>query len=155
MQGQPLRTIKLSAVVCDMLAEVAPLTIVWRTMSGNFTALQMHDLLEARSETALQWLSEFLRVFRDIFGVRAENKKPAATPSARLVELAKNVGKAPFVRLLNEGSRIRHNFYWSEATGAISKEQLLASLTKNDSLAAQYVACMLQELEAGIRAQVA
>lgn len=155
MQDQPIRTIKLSAVVCDMLTKIAPSTVVWRTMSGDFTAIQMRDLIEARNETGLQWLSDFLRVFRDIFGVRAEDKKPAANPTASMLELAKKVDKAPFAALLKEGSRVSHEFFWSEATGGFSKEQLLASFAKDDNIAAQYVACMLQELEAGIKARVA
>ncbi len=57
-------------VFLSLLKEIKPETVVWRTMSGNFTAQQMIQEIELGSDDAKQYMSDFFRLVRDLLGRR-------------------------------------------------------------------------------------
>jgi hypothetical protein len=66
----PDTALKLSEVFVGFLRQRPPNEVAWRTMSGNFTAAQIADMIERRNETGLQWASDHARVARDILAAR-------------------------------------------------------------------------------------
>lgn len=91
---------KIRHFIADYLRTLSAKRVVWKTMSGDFTAAQMIQLLEAGDETALVWLTSILRVFRDVFIREAEIgyklRKEKITVNTNNLELG------PFKHLLNE-----------------------------------------------------
>jgi hypothetical protein len=142
-----METIKLSAFILGLLAQINPGQVVWNTMSGPFTAQQMHELLLMRDHTALCWVSDHLRVMRDIFGLMAEKGSTVTGVTPEQVALAQGIEKKSFISLLRETATRTGPVYWSPAHGQVSKEAMLSALAENNELAAQYVACFVRCLE--------
>lgn len=142
-----METIKLSVFIIGLLAKINPGQVVWNTMSGPFTAEQMHDLLIMRDHTALCWASDHLRVMRDVFGHMAERGSTVTGVAPEQVALARDIEKKPFISLLHETAGITGRVFWSPEHGQVSREAMLSALAENNELAAQYVACFLHCIE--------
>lgn len=66
--------VSMRAIFVQLLREVPPDTVVWRSMSGPFTAEKLiQDFLE-RGELGQQYAADFLRIARDLLTRKAELK---------------------------------------------------------------------------------
>lgn len=140
------KPIRLSTAVCTMLSKTAPAAIVYETLSGRVTAHQMRNLLETRHITGIEWLSNWLRVMRDVFALRADDQLEASTPSPEMVRLAQHIDKTPFIHLVQEPRRQARDLFWSPREGTLTEDQMLTALSQNKPAAHQYVACFLQDM---------
>jgi hypothetical protein len=71
----PDTALKLSDVFVGFLRQRPPNEVAWRTMSGDFTAAQLADMIERRDEPGLQWASDHARVARDILAARVATNR--------------------------------------------------------------------------------
>lgn len=142
-----METIKVSDFINGLLAKTNPDQVVWNTMSGPFTARQMHELLLMRDHTALCWASDHLRVMRDIFGLMAEKGRAVTGVSSEQIALARCIEKTPFISLLRETATRTGQVFWSPEHGPVAKEEMLSALDEDNELATQYVACFVHCLE--------
>lgn len=59
-------------VFANLLREIPADTIGWKTLSGEYTAEQLGDLVVQGDEVGLRYVSELLRLARDILAARAK-----------------------------------------------------------------------------------
>lgn len=59
-------------VFANLLREIPADTIGWKTLSGDYTAEQLGDLVLQGDEVGLRYVSELLRLARDILAARAK-----------------------------------------------------------------------------------
>lgn len=142
-----METTKISDFILGLLAKINPEQVVWNTMSGPFTAKQMHELLLVRDHTALCWASDHLRVMRDIFGLMAAKGRAVTGVSSEQIAQARCIEKQPFISLMRETTTRTGQVFWSPESGPVSKEEILSALEEDNELAAQYVACFVHCLE--------
>ncbi len=138
---------RFSTLAIQLLSQYPAERVAWRTMSGPFTVAQIRASLEERSELGLQWLSDFLRVMRDVFAFRASAGSPAAAMLADELLAAAAVDKLGFIKLIDEAHAPDKVLYWSESTGPVSANDLQEALQKDEALAAAYVACFIHEFK--------
>ena len=60
-------------MVANLLREIPANTISWRTLEGEFTAGRLGDLVLQGDEVGLRYVSELLRLSRDILSARAQD----------------------------------------------------------------------------------
>lgn len=145
--GTSSRKPRFSALAISLLEDHPPELVVWRTMSGPFTAAQIRASLAERSELGLQWLSDFLRVMRDVFAYRAQDSQLAASVLDHELEQAAGLDKTGFLALIAEGSTSRPALYWSADTGPVDTANMQKALHLDNDLAAAYVACFIHEFK--------
>jgi hypothetical protein len=61
-------------MVANLLREVPATTISWRTLDSEFTARELGDLVLQGDELGLRYVSDLLRLARDIIAARAQDK---------------------------------------------------------------------------------
>lgn len=132
-------------IVVHLLADCPPNTVVWRTMSGPVTAGQMRVGLLAQNEDFRRWVSDTLRVIRDVFAMRAELGEPAFCPSGAHRELARRALDTPFLGLLSELPDPEMPAFWTEESGPVSVEALQAALPLRTPVAIEYIASFIGE----------
>lgn len=66
-------------VFANLLREVPANTIGWKTLSGEYTAEQLGDLILQGDELGLRYVSELLRLARDILAARAKQGEEGAS----------------------------------------------------------------------------
>ena len=64
---------KLENVFILLLKELSPKTVLWKSMSGTFTAQDIINDLEVSGDIGHQYIEDFLRLTRDILQARTEN----------------------------------------------------------------------------------
>ncbi len=133
-----------SAVIAQMLQRIPAATIVWRTMSHPFTAGEMASLLQARDERSLQWVTDFLRVYRDISACRAKERIVAPEPDSEALAVAGTISLVPFKALLAELGPGDPAVLWSAASGEVLRSQMVQSLEASGDVAKTYVAHFVQ-----------
>lgn len=63
---------KLEDVFALLLKEVPPKTVLWKSMSGTFTAQDIINDLEVKGDIGHQYIEDFLRLTRDILQARVK-----------------------------------------------------------------------------------
>jgi hypothetical protein len=61
-------------MVANLLREIPAKTIGWRTLEGEYTAERLGDLVLQGDEVGLRYVSELLRLARDILAARAQHE---------------------------------------------------------------------------------
>lgn len=64
---------KLKNVFILLLKETPPQTVLWKSMSGPFTAQDIINDLEVSGDIGRQYIEDFLRLTRDILQARTKN----------------------------------------------------------------------------------
>lgn len=64
---------KLENVFILLLKEVQPKTVLWKSMSGTFTAQDIINDLEVSGDIGRQYIEDFLRLTRDILQACTKN----------------------------------------------------------------------------------
>lgn len=126
---------RIRVFVAEYLQTLPSDQVVWKTMSGDLTSQDMIKSLQANEESALIWLSELLRVWRDVL---ARRSLKFDTP-LEMIELdVSQVDLAPFQSLLKEMTTT--DVIFKQDGIAYNKEQLQA----DDTLVAQWGSSILK-----------
>lgn len=64
---------KLENVFILLLKELPPKTVLWKSMSGNFTAQDIINDLEVSGDISHKYIEDFLHLTRDILQARTKN----------------------------------------------------------------------------------
>ena len=130
----------------QLLRALPPEGQVYRTMSKTFTAGELAELLEAGDEVAKIWISETLRVARDVVARQAEHRRKAPPrveddgpqlPDTRLLQ-----PRRAFLSLLSEVPEDKL-VYRNKALCAFTAAQISMMLEANDPEAEGWLSAVL------------
>lgn len=127
-----------------LLLEVPPDKVIWKTLSGVFTAEQMLRKFEADSTDIKTWVSDVARTTRELLARRAKNMETltAATPQ-ELLTANKLVAKG-FISLLSECSDAYGPVYWHPMEGAFNSTEMITELERGSDIALAYMAAFVR-----------
>lgn len=69
--NEVLTEILPSTFVLNLLNEIDPDAIVWRTMSHYYTASEIIELIKVKDDAGVQFVHDLMRTARDVLEIRA------------------------------------------------------------------------------------
>lgn len=132
--------LRFGGYIQTLLLQVPADKVVWKTLSGVFTAEQMLKKLEAGSSDAKAWVSDIARTIRHLQSTKAKNFEalPPATPDEQV--MASRLVAKGFVSLLEEYPDGQGPVYWHPMEGSFSSSEMIQELGRNSDIALAYLA---------------
>lgn len=143
---------KFSQYVLQVLTELPEDKIVRKTMSGPWTAKQVISMIEEQSNDVKIWVSDLLRVFRDVVMVpsyKSQSLKNLKKEHSDYIEIAQSLDNTVFKALLKEVDS-KQVVFRNPARHVYTAHELHAEFDSDSDVCTEYKALICKLVEVAL-----